>query len=311
MSPIDPMGNHHSGILTPPPPCQEEEEIKNEKPIRGKTLEEIFDDSNDTSFQNENTGSISYVQKFINFWNSFKTEETQDISPTEESKKAQSAIDFIPSIDVPDRFDPALVNFRLSKSVEPTSKLTDHEIYEGLSRMSETTMHQVMMIVLAAQNELERDSALLNMDDLDRFQKMQKLQQKTLKDIREALLQDETVSGYFNTAQNISIATGILTTLAAGIATWFGYEIPYAQMIQITTAVSSALSIAGKSYFDVRADEDKAKFTDVNHETKVRKGRMESTSDRTERCIQADADIIKQSGKLLKDMIEILKMINQ
>lgn len=307
MSTINSLENHHQGAFLSPPlnfDLHEEDENQADKPSKGKTLDEIFS-QNSAPPQEDTTQSIGFFQRMLNF---FKSQEAKEASRITEKKQEPSAINFTPVIDEPDQFDPRLLKHKILKPIDLSPNLSNKQIYEGLSRMSPATAREVMVIVLAAQQELAREGALLHIDDLERFQKTQKLQRQILKEITEALKHDEAVSGYFKTAQNISMAAGVLTTVAATIATLFGYEIPFTEIIQLSAAVSTALSTAGKSYFDVRSDEDKAKFTNVEHDTKMRKRNIENSTERLEKCTQTDID--KQCSKLLKDIVEMSKMIN-
>jgi hypothetical protein len=300
MSSVDTTRNHHLGILTPPSDyfgISEEESFEYAKSNQAKTINETYESTNIVTPEGNNIG---FFQRALNFLTASKIEDAQSISPVT-GKAEQATIDFAPTIDKPDNFDLRLTNFRLTKTFEPTSKLSDQQIFEGLSLMSETTIHQVLMAVLAAQDDLTRDGALLNIDELELFHKMQIWQQKVLQEIKVALSKDEAISGYFNTAQTLAMAAGILAT----IASFFGYEIPYAQ---IASGVSTAISTAGKSYFDVRADEDKQKLVVHDHETKVRKRHMDDAAERFEKL--SKEDVAKQFSKLLREIIQMFKMIN-
>lgn len=304
MPSIEQIKNRSSEILSSPPSFLDssDEEKNNDKRSKGKTLDELFDNKIiEKTKKNEKIESVNFIQRMISFWNSFKKEKTEAVSPAKENKKASSIIDFIPILDVPTNLDPNLLNLKLSKSTEPTTKLSDQEIFDGLSLMDDKTMHKVMMIVLAAQDDLTRDSAALSLDDMERFQKMQTLQQKVLKEIKLALISDEKIKGYFKSAQDFAVAVGILSTLALFV----GIELP---LPQIANAATATISSIGNSYFSLRADEDKAKLTAVDHDTKVRKRNMENTSARLEICSQSNVD--KQFSKLLKGMIQIANMIN-
>lgn len=313
MLPINRSENPHSGSLPEATRLIDSEETDpTAQPTnKGKTLDEIFDQKTQKTFQSDESNkkalqleeSLGIFQRLLNFLSWSKASESSEVSKTQVNKADPSPIDFVPTIDVPEDIPPQLFNLKFTKTVEPFSKLTDQQYFESfelLSKMSDKSLHQVIKIVLASQNELEKDGALLNLDDLERFQKIKLLQQKNLKEIKLALSKDETISKYFNTAQTLSLAAGILST----IASFVGYDATYAQ---IASSVSTAIAIAGKSYFNWRADEDKSKLVDYNHINKKLKGYIDSSDDRLQKSAQADID--KQFARLLKGIIKMCKMI--
>jgi|GEM_PF-4888561 len=235
--------------------------------------------------------------------NLLKPGKKSQISPIIDKNTHVESIQFTPTLDAPAQLPPTLKNFKLPGVSEPSCQLSDEQVFEGLSNLSDYTMHQIMTIVLTTQNELAREGALICMDDFEQFQKMQVYQQKVLKEIKVALLKDESLRGLFKTVQNVSVAVGVVATLAS----FLGVTIPFAFA---AAAVSGAVSIGGKSYYGVQSDKNSAICVDLNHKMKISKARMNEATERMEESVQ-DNNSEKVLGKLLRDQLKMIEMIQK
>ncbi|MFI5342984.1 MAG: hypothetical protein ACHQUC_02060 [Chlamydiales bacterium] len=272
-------------------------------PIQAKIDRELPSPNPTQNQVEEEEVSPGLLQKFLNSLGLSKKNEKSVATDPIKNINQVDPIGYAPVLDPPANMDPQLKNFKLSKQAESTSRLSDEQIFDGLSQISNKTISEIMMIVLKAQSELEREGMILDLDTMDKFQKLQALRQKVLQKIKLALQEDEKLLSRFKTAQDIAFFVGTGATLFAMIA-----SSGILTVLAALAAVGGGISAAGKSYASVRKSENDALFIRTDHERRVTQGHMEETSHRMERAMQSKTD--KLFSELLRNMVEIARMIN-
>lgn len=275
-----------------------QENVNQKEPIQAKAGQGYR--AND-SFQDEvkeDKVSLGFIKRCANFLGlTKKSEQPADMSEKIENGNRAKPINYVPILEAPANMDPQLKNFKLPRSAEVSGNLSDEEIFDGLSQISDKTIAEIIMIVLKAQGELEREGMLLDLDTMDKFQKVQFLRQKDLQKIKQALLNDDKFLSIFTTTQKFAIIVGAVATL---------FSMPI--FIGAVAAGVAALSAAGKSYSGVRLSENQAEFTRTDHQMKITKDHMDETSNRMQRTMESKND--KHLSEFLKNMIEMARMIN-
>lgn len=291
--------NYASEKLDSTEEVEENNNIVLSVPYQSKTLEELYPDQINLSFdkiEGKNT-NLSLLERLRNFWNSFG--KSQAVAIAKKEVEGTDAISFAPVLEKPANL---IENIKLPKLKEPSSSLSDEQVFEGLSQLSEESLYQIMLSVLIIQNESCQKNMLMAMEDFERFHQAQILDQKVLKEIKQTLVKDEKVRNFFKTTQNIALAVGTVATLAM----FTGIVIPFALG---AAAVGGAVSIGAKGYFGVRADENSAKFIGATHTAQVRQKWMEDTNQNISSLSQmgTEKQIAEFLGSMIKRILKIIK----
>lgn len=271
--------------------------------IQSKVHQEFPSSNPSQSLIEEGEVNPGLIQRFLNFLGLSNKNEKPVSTDALEDRQCADPIGYVPILEPPAGMDPQLKNFKLPKSAEMSTPLSDEQIFNGLANISDKTITGIMMIVLKAQSELEREGMVLDLDTMDKFQKIQSLRQKALQEIKLALQKDEKLLSTFKTTQDIAFAVGTLATLAAMVLS-SGILVGLSAL----AAGAAGIATAGKSYADVRKSENDAQFIRIDHQKDTTKGHMEETSNRMERAMQSKTD--KLFSELLRSMLDMTRMIN-
>lgn len=314
----------------------------NQESPKGLTLDQVFDSDIlvDASVGllpfNEELGEQTtpgFLNKFFSWWipPNLKTEKVShppDISLVDSTESDTKPLSPIPELDPPSALPPDLATAIFPsppKKVELGSKLTDGEIVNGLSCMNAITMEAILMAILNAEFELEKQNAETIEGTLSKYHAFKKLHDQLFQEIKEALAKDEKLSKFFKTSQNIAVAAHFISGLAAIAAnannrfkvtidamlgnhefikaayhTFIGAASFVAGAGVLVPAALTALTTGAKAYFDRRFKEDQAVHEQFNHQEK-------HYHDSTEAARQHLMSIANADNIFKERFIELLK----
>lgn len=232
----------------------------------------------------------------------------------------------VPALDEPDSIPADLAAAKLpaaSKKAAEKNKLSQSELIEGLSLMSKHTIEQIMFIILKAQTELEKENANIAEGTFSKFQDFKKLQQKILEEIKDVLANDEKIAGRFNTAKSIAVAATSICAFAGAVVTCgtlfpliipaalVAFAGPFAAVGMPMTAGCTALISGSNIYFKRRADEDRAKHTQLNHQDKYYTDRLDDSRERLIATAEADNVFKERWINLIKRFHKMSQLVSQ
>lgn len=299
---VQPVGvDHTEEVLKNYGPISSSDETQYPKSApKGKTLTEIYASD---SFANQpaQTATWNLAKRFINFFRSLtKTESNETVESG--NKPEVASIEFPPVLDQPEITDHNLQGLKLPPKGDLYTDTCDARVFDTIANLPSHTMYKIVLLILQVAEKLNQEGALLNLEATEKMQKQQILQQKLLREIRMFIQRDKQIAGYFKTAQDIAVAAGTIATLAT---MFVGVALP---LTTLTSAIAAAIAAGGKSFFNVRSDENTAKFTGISHETSVRRRNIENSSERVEEALKAK--IFELCSQILKELAGLMKMIN-
>ncbi len=270
----------------------------------------------------------SLWNKILSWWAEPEKTSSSKLLSAASSEKMEMAnpepISPVPTLEQPDHIPPDLQAGQfLPLQKKPTKNLlTPSQITEGLALMSERTIESIMYVIFKAQIELEKESANIAEGTFAKYLAFQKLQQKVLQEIKDILAKDETVASYFGKAQTFMMAAGFLSgvTMAAmsfgllGPTTGFIRALAGQMAADVFMATATAigtigpavtagltgLTLASKTYFQMRFNEDKAKHEEYQHQEKYYDSRSDDSRERLMTIAEADGVFKECWIRLLK-----------
>lgn len=277
------------------------------RPSSGATLHELFN--------GESFSAAIGIGKTTEFWNNATSPSSyldiDDIQPVEPSLAvAAHQIDTqpkplspIPVLEEPEVVPP-LIHSLPSKQKNANATLTLDQLQQAISLMSGETISNLMRILLRAQFELEKETAVTAEDTFAHYQKLKDVYMNMLQEVKETLAKDERVAGYLETAQNITLTATFICQV--GIATGLlGFLGPAATtVILVLTAATTALISGTTAYFKRRTHEDRAEHTIYEHEGKLVSEVSNESRDHLTTILEND-DAFKES------LIQIIKRLRR
>lgn len=268
--------------------------------------------------------STGFIERIMNWWQG-KTEDGSPDVVQKVSDPDELPVGLVPTLNPPDGMPTDAQKVKFPKTIQHTNHMTDGEIFEGLKRMSEATLHQILMIVLKNQMVIEHEAALTTYDTLLTFQKQKTFEQNMVKEVQRAIEKDEKMAEYFKKTQNIAlaaaVATGIVTTIGAAaivapIALVLGATVGAVLMAGLTilpyaSASLGAVSAATKSYYQVRASDNAKLFKEHHHTDQVLGRIIGDWQEYVDRWAKSKSDSEKNFTKVIEVLMELSKMISK
>lgn len=319
------------------------------KEVPTPTLHQVF--NNDTSGTLSNKAlaeTIESESKTPSFWSKIFAWWYQPEIKIQSAHTSSSHTDLleinelepispIPALDEPE----TSIDFTLaklphtSKKTNQKDKLSQKELVEGLSLMSDRTIEQIMFIILKAQMELEKENANVEEKTFSNYQSFKKFQEKYLQEVKDILIKDEKIAGYFNTSQKIAVAASFICGIA-GAAVSFGALAPAGAFIgasiggsigaaaggafvtigtllggvgPVVTSAVTAFTTGSNAFFQWRLNEDKAKHEQVNHKDKYYMGLADESRERLMSIAESDNVFKEQMIQLIKRFQTMGKLV--
>jgi|GEM_PF-2794128 len=218
-----------------------------------------------------------------------------------------------PTLEAPDSIPTDLEVARFSP---PSPKIQKNrssvtEIEEALALMSDQTIESIMFILAKAQIELEKENAHVAEGTFAKYVDFQKLQQKVLQEIKDALMKDERIAQKLKYTHNVVAAATLLAGLAGAVIV-FGIS-PPAIVSYLANgpaiAVANALSLSAKAYFQYRFNQDKAKHEEYNHRDKYYNDRLDDSRNRLIATAESDSAFKEHWIRFLKRSDKMRKIV--
>lgn len=301
--------------------AQENQDIANPSRSNGLALHEYFDkdvlDELKSQATEIETLSPTLWQRFLN-WFKGTGEDSNTVSELKKTNKIAHSdeikpevISSVPVLDPPENIPEDLKTAKLtdlSRKDDLRKKVGSQEIEEALSLMSKHTVENIMFIIFKAQLQLEKENAKTVEGTFNKYLDFQKLQQKVLVEIKDALADDENISRRFGTAQNIAVFLAGVATLAVT----FGLLSPVLSFLSTAaTAGLTALTLGAKSYFQHRMNNHKAQRENYSHKTQYfenlkndASNRLWTTAEYNAQCAKSAIDYLRQQDKLRKIILK-------
>ncbi len=192
-------------------------------------------------------------------------------------------------------------------------------VKEGLNLTSSSTIEQVIFLILKSQLELEKEIAEMAETTFKHQEMALQLKEKILEQVKEALEKDEKVAGYFKTAERLTIAAGILSTVAIAVIfappTLFGAGAAMISGFATGFLKGSALVIGFKTaleaYFKQTANQNKASFQNVRHERMTHQVRMDEIHQHLISVSESNNSFRELWAKEIKRIDKIIRLILQ
>lgn len=230
----------------------------------------------------------------------------------------------VPVIDEPDQLPADLEAAKLPPAFRKTKynekKMTERELLDALSQMSDRTIEQIMYIILQVQIELEKDNANSAEGSFAKYRDFKKLQEKALQDIQKVLREDEKTAGRWKTAQNIAIAASFVCGLAAA-AVSFGV-VPAAGGLLIgavnvlgsfgpvvATGIIAGLTKFCNLSFKKRLNKDNAEHVQFKYQDQYCDDRLEDSRNQLTAIAESDNVFKEQLIHLFKRFQKMCQLI--
>jgi hypothetical protein len=291
--------------------------------MKGKALHELFHSDSIAIEEKKQSALATLFEQKINFWwFSPKTPPVQASNiPSEDDIRKAPPINSIPEIDHPGFFQEASLEGvvpKLATRSQEKADISSETMMKTLALMETKTMDQVMLIVLKAQLEVERDNAEISQNSFEQLQNQRKIQEKALEDIKAALRKDEKIGSYLDTAQNLAISAAAVcafATLFATVVASAGFSVPFgiAAVTKLGTFFSgafTAFSHGGKGYITVRSNEHKASLASHKHDMELTKGWTDDYRETMGAIAETDAYFKEMLIKLVKSLEKMRKNIS-
>lgn len=296
---------------------QEKQDLSNLS--HGLALHEYFDKDVLSELKSQSaeieTLTPSLWQKFLSWIKGtdknleHKLDKADSVKNSDDMKS--EVISSIPVLDPPENIPEDLKSAKLttfSKKNDLKVKASSREIEEALSIMSKQTVESIMFIIFKAQLELEKENAITIEGTFTKYLDFQKLQERVLVEIKDALADDENISRRFGTAQNIAVFLAGVATLAVT----FGLLGPVLSFLSTaTTAGLTALTLGAKSYFQDRMNKHKAQRENYAHKTQYfenlkndASNRLWTTAEYNAKCAEWAIKYLRQHDKLRKIVLK-------
>lgn len=270
----------------------------------------------------EETPALSFFQKFISWWASPATSNTNSPPTTTEAENKPKPISSIPALEAPQHFSAHAESENLpplSIKNQAKSSLSESQLIEGLSEMSALTLELLIMTILKGQMELEKENAKVAEGTFAKYQQYRKFQEKLLDDIKDVLAKDQKLSEIFKTAHNIAAAASFLCGIAAAAAA-FGLLAAAPIAIQVVAGILGqigpftmpfvlGLTAASKAYIKRRSSENKAVYERMSHEEKITLNSIDQARQHLEQIFEGDNVFKDQLAQLLKRMRKMIKIV--
>jgi hypothetical protein len=313
----------------------------NEKRASGFTLDQLFNqDSLEILFPIEMLSHTAELEsKTSSFWSKIWSWWYQPDLKTQTSLLSSSQNDLlevcevepigaVPVLEEPDIIPADLRAAKLppiTKKTNGREMLSQSQLNEALSLMSERTIEQILFIVLKAQIEIEKESANSTEKTFSKYQDYKKLQEQVLQEIKDVLARDAELVGYLKTAQNLALAASFVCGIAAALvsapaAVAFGAVVSPAVFAHVTlagtfgpvvAAALTGLTTGTKAYFQRRLNEDKAKHETNNHQDKYYSDRIEDARQHIMSTADADNVFKERLIQLLKRFKKMCKIVSE
>lgn len=252
---------------------------------KGMALSEIFSVDTQESLEKreDETKTPSFLKKISQFWSSPAGLEPAMISPTKATDSAKvGPISAKPALTAPE----IAANPQLDRQIElltSSDQELDKEV-DGLIKTLENhqkamykTLEQILAIDTKYLIEINQDKADYLKQGFVQEQNKKRTKEKVLEETQDRLQYDEKLAGRFGTAQTIAGGLAFACTIAVALASSpavmaalpaLGGVIVngMATTAVIPTALASATSIGGKSYFQVRGRQEKQALEGLEHE---------------------------------------------
>lgn len=243
------------------------------RPSSGATLHELFN--------GESFSATSGIGKTREFWNNASSPSSyldiDDIQPVEPSLAVAAhqintqprPLSPLPVLEEPEVVPP-LIHSLPSKQKNANATLTLDQLQQATSLMSGETLSNLMRILLRAQFELEKETAVTAEDTFTHYQKLKDVYINMLQEVKETLAKDERVAGFLENAQNITLFATFICQAGIAAAQLLGLVAPAAMTVTLVlTAGMTALISGTTAYFKRRTNEDRAKHTTYEHQDKL------------------------------------------
>jgi hypothetical protein len=270
----------------------------NEKSSSGKALHQLFKDEGISPSQ---ASTRSFWSRVLPDWLKGNQDTASSLNSANLESPAPLPIHSTPVLEAPDSISAEIANFRLPPAKRTRSsneKLPPSKVIEGLSQMSDKTMEEIMLIILMAQMELEKELANVAEETFSHHLGAHKLKEKMFQEIKHALAKDEKVAGYFITGQQLAFGASVICGIAlaftgipaiAGAGYGIGWTLTmlgtYGPMAAGTLA---ALATGSKSYYQGRLNEDKAKHEELKHFDKYTSDRIDDAREHLMAIAESD-----------------------
>lgn len=242
--------------------------------------------------------------------------QVQNQAANKATAKKPDPIDHVPPLEKPDNFPADLEGIKLPPvPLNRTSRkpLTQEQMMEGFSHMSDQTIEQIMFIVMKGQLELEKENANVAENTFTKYQNIRKLRQKVLEEIKDVLAKDEKFLGWAKTAQSAAfVASFVCSLFTAGvtIASAIGFPpagipLAIATYAPVVAAGFIAVTKGTTAYTERRFNEDQAQHTAFRHLDKSTSDLIEEAQERLIAISDTD-QVFKE--RLIKQLKRITKM---
>ena len=261
--------------------------------VKGSSTENLNGFLNGSQVKAEKSAAIPLEKLFSDF---FTVNEPKVVAEPEPNVSTETSINFKPQL----KFSNNTSTPKLPPQA-PINYSADSEIMDALSNLSSESMYKIVQSVLKAQNCLNCESAELCTNEFEQHKKVQEAQRICAKEIKEALLKDESLHKKFKTAQNIAATVAVAATAAALL----GFTIPFAV---IASATVSAVTAGASSYYNYRSNQSRVKHIETEHLS-------QSSNQQLSQATQALQDIVaynqceKIISAILGDLLRLHRAI--
>lgn len=296
---------------------QEGQEDKDSSSPTGLALHQIFNQDvlNEWISQSVEveTFTPSLWQRILAWFKGTEKDSTSQVSTNKTSLESteikSEALSPVPVLDPPENIPEDLRDIKLppvSKKDDFKTKLSSSEFEEALSLMSEQTIEAIMFIIFKTQIQVEKENANTAEKTFSKYLDFQKLQQKVLCEIKDALVKDEKIVQRFGTVQNIASYLAGVTAFAAT----FGLLGPFWGFLASGTAAGlTAVTLGVKAYFQNLMNEHGAQHEGYVHHNQYYNDRTDDSRNRLMAAAEADMVFRERWIHFLRRLDKMRKLI--
>ena len=274
-------------------------------------------DNRENESTQSTTDSSSVIQTVLGW---FKRDAKKTAIPVKNLEKQEKARDSvaelkgeplspIPMLDHPENIPAEELSIQLPITLKPHAKGSSFNLNEfenHLSSISGETIESIMFIIFQTQIELEKEHAKVAESTYSKFLNFQKLQQQMLSEIKDVLVNDQTIAKNFEVTHNI--ATFIAG--AASIAIAFGFLNPFLSFLSTAAVATLTASTGGaKAYFQRQMTDNKASREKHTYKDDYYNNRLEDSRHRLITTAESDTAFKERWIKFLRRTDDMRKII--